>query len=245
MEDNLLRYSLKTEECGHRHIHLIPTLDEVITDSNIGTYYNRSNFSDFLSNMHCLENLEFILEVGNYLELLTEYDRKCYWKIIYKNFIEEESPKEINLQYSIKKNLSEQELPSVRCLLSARLVIYEILLDSYNEFIKHIRLTTNDISRRKSEITAPETPSYGKVNIPRSASIDSPPDVGICKLADFAQTSYDIEQPLTPTKSQKDSTSSSRGSSIGSIVENLKHNDYMNFKKTVKKFRIRRSSNEI
>ncbi|CAH2352493.1 hypothetical protein CLIB1423_07S00760 [[Candida] railenensis] len=53
-----------------------------------------------------------------------------------------------------------------------------------------------------------------------------------------------FNQSQVSTSRQNSTSSSSRGSSIGSLVETLKNGEHVNWRKAVKKFKLRRFSNE-
>lgn len=261
-------------------ILIIPSLDDILenTIESSNTPYNRVNFVKFLSLSHCLENLEFIIELNNFIKLLgNESGPHNYnlinWQMIYKNFLLEDSLKEINIPYHLKNQFNYDDIPPVPSLLKIKSVIFELLHDSYNEFIKYVKankINNANNYRRKSEIVPPEFndsfPPFNKI-IPRSSSNVIEDDLAPISslnetnLSRYNQNNHPPTQPPalqqqqnTPASSSSDhtssrhnsapSSSSSRGSSLGSIVENLKNHEYVNWKKTVKKFKIRRHLND-
>lgn len=267
-ESPTFNYSLNSSKT----ILIIPTLDDVLenTIESCNTPYNRVNFVKFLSLSHCLENLEFIVELNNFIKLLEgETDSSDYrlinWQLIYKNFLLEDSLKEINIPCHVKNQFNYDVIPSIPNLLKIKSMIFELLHDSFNEFIKYIKssnLNNANNYRRKSEIVPPEFndsyPPFNKI-IPRSSSNvieDDLAQINTLNESNLSQYNENNHQPQqhTPVSILSDhnssrhnsapSSSSSRGSSLGSIVENLKNHEYVNWKKTVKKFKIRRHSND-
>lgn len=242
----------------------IPSLDDIIENSveSSNTPYNKSNLILYLSLIHCLENFEFIIELNNLIKLIQDNEEKhdlnvilINWQIIYKNFLINDSPKEINIPHSVKSMFNYENIPNIPNLKKIKFIVFELLHDSYNEFIKYIKTTNRENGlnyRRRSEIVAPDfaetsfSPTHEK--IPRSTIEEDP-------LATCISLSEDehIDEVQTPESQQganssrnnsATSSNSSRGSSLGSIVENLKNHDYINWKKTVKKFKLRRFLNQ-
>lgn len=268
--------------------YTIPSLDEIISPN---TYladcgpYNRGLFVQFLLNSHCMENLEFVVELDRFLANMSaaggdslpplENSRLLHqWSVIYKVFLQHDAIKEINVACETRREVHETTLPSQRQVARLRALIYELLLDSYNEFVSYTREATNDRTtrRRRLEIVPPEFKtapqhdrSYPVVfeNVPRSlASLpDEKPsqlraqwDRALDQLESTkdgpsvlvhaysgSELTLDLSRSRTALAGTISTRNSSRGSSIGSIVDNLK--DYTGWK-TVKKLRFRRSLND-
>lgn len=266
--------------------YTIPSLDEIICPnthlSDCGPY-NRGLFVQFLLTSHCMENLEFVVELDRLLKSYhsldspsgpasvasLENDRLVHqWSVIYKVFLQHDAIKEINVACETRQNVHDNQLPSHRQLLQLRSLIYELLLDSYNEFVSYIREAHNDRTtrRRRLEIVppefklAPQERAYPVVfeNVPRSLAPALPDEKPPQLSAQWDRALEQMEQgkdhrlsglelvlDLSRSRTALAGTIltriSSRGSSIGSIVDNLK--DYSGWK-TVKKLRFRRSSND-
>ncbi|SGZ55753.1 CIC11C00000003136 [Sungouiella intermedia] len=269
--------------------YTIPTLDEIISPNTYLTDcgpYNRGSFVQFLSNSHCMENLEFVVELDRFLanmaqlssdllcdDMIRQNNRLLHqWSVIYKVFLKEDAIKEINISFKTRSDLCGEVLPNQKQLMNIRGLICELLLDSFNEFISYTREVTKDRTtrRRRLEIVPPEfktlpvfhaeeIPRVLYEHVPRSLASNSLSEQQKSELsAQWDRALEQFEQNMVQVNSGSDlslelprsrtalagtisTRTSSRGSSIGSIVDNLK--DYSGWK-TVKKLRFRRSSNE-
>lgn len=259
----------------------IPSLDEIISPD---TYladcgpYNRGSFVQFLSISHCTENLEFVVELDRFLRLeaqrqdptysdeqIRKHDQHLHqWNFIYKVFIANDAIKEINIPCTLRLNVMAEVLPLAKELMLMRGVVYELLLDSFHEFINTTREATNDRTpqRRRLEIVAPEHPhTVSAPEMPRSVQFGG--THGKCEKCpaenhqrpselreQWEQALLAYERPESSSDSDlprsrngsaitiSSTRTSSRGSSMGLIVDNIK--DYSGWKKTVKKFKLRR-----
>lgn len=118
----------------------VPSLQDILVEkSNDKTPYNKHNFIRYLSSIHCLENYEFINEITKFNKLAKESGKEkeklVKWCGIVKQYLLEDSPKELNLPHQIKANLLKHKLPAPDAVKKAYKIIYELLLDSYNQFI--------------------------------------------------------------------------------------------------------------
>jgi len=152
-------------------VHTIPSLDELLHQDFEDTFYNRANFVTYLSNIHCLENLEFILDLNEYLQKKTHED----WLAIYEKFLKTNAPSEINLPYKLRELLCGNHLehavekvetkeiptvsticpgPSEETLVKVKRFVYDdILINLYNEFVKHMKGKSGEcVYRRRSDI---------------------------------------------------------------------------------------------
>lgn len=262
--------------------YTIPSLDEIICPnthlSDCGPY-NRGLFVQFLLTSHCMENLEFVVELDRLLKNYNcldfqsapnlDNDRLLHqWSVIYRVFLQHDAIKEINVACETRQNVHDNQLPTQRQLGQLRSLIYELLLDSYNEFVSYTREAHNDRTtrRRRLEIVPPEFKlvpqerTYPVVfeNVPRSLAPALPDEKPHQLSAQWDRALEQMEQgkdqrlsglelvlDLSRSRTALAGTiltrNLSRGSSIGSIVDNLK--DYSGWK-TVKKLRFRRSSND-
>lgn len=258
--------------------YTIPTLDEVINDDHLRDCgpYNRRSFLLFLKTSHCMENLEFFVEVDRLIQSVTAKDDTAFfsddlirdteslrnqWLLIYRVFLDKDSAKEVNLPHKVALKFLPHVLPSTTDLLIIRKLGYELLLDTYNDFISHTRETTNDRTTRRrcldllaAEVTSPDLAQ----TIPRLtiACIHECSDLSeewekALKVYEESRESSSICSNCanTPIRArQSDSSSlltancSARCSSIGSLVDNIK--DYSGWNRTKKKLRLRRLSLE-
>lgn len=96
-------------------------------------------FTQYLLRIHCLESLEFVLAIMNFV---LEPDRDA-WEAIYDMFIHQNSPRELNIPASIKENLSRylnEGYPDLKSLLQCKKFVYDdMLINLYHEFIKEIK----------------------------------------------------------------------------------------------------------
>ena len=242
----------------------IPSLDDVLHDRSTSPY-TKPHFAQFLSSVHCLENLEFVLEVSQYIDLVEANNLTSHpnlWVSIRRTFIVEDAAKEINLPYDIRNKLSTINHPELCCVKRARQIIHEILLDLYNEFAKRVTVTWDPrysaslevTLRRALEIISPESDHLPLVQvIPRSGSFSYYDETARVRQQHLSPSTdsdviiFDEEAEIGLDKSRNNSTGStslSRGSSIGSLVDSLKNNDMMNWRKAVRKFKLRRFLNE-
>ncbi|ODV81223.1 uncharacterized protein CANTADRAFT_20755 [Suhomyces tanzawaensis NRRL Y-17324] len=238
----------------HQTVQLIPTLDELLFEEGCAdSYYTRANFMDFLAHNHCLENVEFVVQLNGFLNHPTAQA----WEQIYATFLAPDSSNEINLPHDIKRDLLSQDFPDIQKILRCKRVIYDdILFNLYNEFIRHTRAkiasdllaapaaSASVVYRRKSEIILPDTVIRERAK--RSNSTAEYYKEDIIEHEDILPTPSYLRNNSASSSSNANSTSnpSSRGSSIGLIMDSLKTNvDYMKLK-NVRKFRFRRASND-
>lgn len=243
----------------------IPSLDDVLHDRS-SSPYTKPHFAQFLLSVHCLENLEFVLEISQYIQLVEDnrlLTLPTLWLSIRRTFVVEDAPKEVNLPYAIKSTLSTTDDPTLCCIRKAKRIIYELLLDLYNEFAKRITVqfdpkysaSSHTLSpRRQLEMVSPEIVALPLAQvIPRSGSFSLYEESSrlrqqqLSPSADSDIIIFDEETGHGLEKSRHNSTGSaslSRGSSIGSLVDSLKNTDMMNWRKAVRKFRLRRFLNE-
>ncbi|CAN3354939.1 hypothetical protein DICA3_C18866 [Diutina catenulata] len=197
--------------------HVIPTLDELLEDDSSSGFYSKGQFIEYLQSVHCVENLTFVIAINSYLA----NPSIAKWRVLWREFFTEYSDSEINLPSHCKKMVSDKQEPNIDVLVRFKRIIYDdILLDLYNEFIKSQKLKLQrqnpGASFKRKEVLMTTTAPVSMLSQP---STECPLD---------CDTDHECFSPK--------SMPSSRGSSIGSLVDS--------FKVDLKKFRIRRFSNE-
>ncbi|KAK6202945.1 uncharacterized protein RJT21DRAFT_23237 [Scheffersomyces amazonensis] len=160
-------------------VFVIPTLDDLLDDSipKDNEYYTKTQFINYLESIHCLENLNFILDINKLILNFNSNssDNLQLWNHFYNTFMSINSPQEINLPCLYKSQFQPAVLPTTASLLKCKKIIYDdILINLYNEFVKHknheleLSITNNNfingtdheiIYRRKSETISPESHS--------------------------------------------------------------------------------------
>lgn len=207
------------KKSGLSTVHVIPTLDELLEDDLLSGFYSKSEFTQYLQLIHCVENLTFVIAINLYIAhpLLSK------WKVLYQEFFTECLDSEINLPLHCKSLVLEMLTPRVDVLLQLKRVIYDdILLDLYNEFIKEQkqklqRQNPHALFKRREGLTTA---------LALMVLLRLPPTLSDCPLD--CDTDHECFSPkLTPLL---------RGLLIGLIVDS--------FKLDLKKFRRRRFSND-
>lgn len=197
--------------------HVIPTLDELLEDDLLLGFYSKGQFIEYLQLVHCVENLTFVIAINLYLAnpLIAK------WRVLWREFFTEYSDSEINLPSHCKKMVLDKQEPNIDVLVRFKRIIYDdILLDLYNEFIKLQKLKLQrqnpGASFKRKEVLMTTT---APVLMLLQPSTECPLD---------CDTDHECFSPkLMPLL---------RGSLIGLLVDL--------FKVDLKKFRIRRFSNE-
>lgn len=159
-----------------RLTYTLPTLDEIIDHGscsiNCGPY-SRCNFVQFLNNCHCAENFEFVVEIDDLISHSTAADDEALldddyirgqdlllrrWSLLHSTFISSTSQKQVNIPHVLRDEFHPQVLPPTQSLSKVRQIVYEILLDSFHEFIAFTREHNEDtnVRRRVLEAIPPE-----------------------------------------------------------------------------------------
>lgn len=152
-----------------------PPLEDVLKGKCLDPF-SLEQFATYLESFHCVENLEFILGIKKIIqhqqkrevgeegedEEASKYDGlpspiQRLWDTLYKDFLLETSHKEVNLPHSTRAELlkfkpESLQLPPKQLVLQSSKIVYELLTDSYSEFIKFISPHGN---RRTSEAVPP------------------------------------------------------------------------------------------
>lgn len=272
--------------------YIIPTLDEILSGhsclQDCGPY-NRCNFVQFLNATHCSENFDFTVQIDKFLLLLNAVHQEHLlddnlirandhlqrrWSQFHSVFIAQNSEMEVNIPYTLRVDLHASVLPSRGQLLQVRRVIYELLLDSFNEFISHTRELNHDSSvrRRRLEAVPPESPAFvhfepmaHSSRLCRSSVADcvhhkelrqhwekALEEVESKSRGSNSSSGNTSDSSATPAGSRNGSAStlpskpSSRSSSRGSSITFIVDNikDYSGWNKTKKIIQRRRSSQE-
>ncbi|KAG7191598.1 uncharacterized protein KQ657_002993 [Scheffersomyces spartinae] len=280
-----------------------PSLDTLIANdlsTPLPPAFSRSRFVEYLSGCHALENFEFIVALVRFC--IHSRSDIGVWRLIYNNFIAVDLTREVNIPCEVRNRFEPHQIPHDDDLHLVKMAVYDILLDSYNDFVRVTKrqmgypYTSTSISspppadtigspihRRSSDYVAPDVPlapvprpvlnsqwhtfpdipllsESHSVHIthyaseldanpphvaPRSASTPGPTH----HLVNGGPTLSPYGGATTPSSTpfgsgSEDTPASSRGSLLGSIMENLKAGELTSWKKAVKKFKLRRFSND-
>lgn len=177
---------LRTTKMDQFHFapkHQIPLLEEMIhlllPLPDCGPY-NRLAFVAYLARHHCMENLDFIVELDRLVPILQQADNSAefstenirrqdallrHWRVLYSVFLEEDAMKEVNVPCALRASLGPESLPPMALLARLRSNIYDILVDRYNDFVLVTRQLSSDaaVRRRRLEAVPPELadPNFG------------------------------------------------------------------------------------
>lgn len=246
-----------------------PSLDELL-DHNTpqDSQFNLQSFKAFLVNVHCEENLQFVLDAASYLSL--HPPTLVRWQQLYYEYIATESPSEINLPCYFKSLLSPLVKPDLPLLMKCKRHIHdEILVNLYHEFtkamkcrelhkcggglpccVRQISPTQNKeaiCDQKKKKKHHVVNKGYDYYTVPSSDSSNSTTEdlldgsaEGSCREATSCSTT---NTTTTESTSLKANPSNSRGIALGStIIETIKSVDY---KIKIRKFKFRRSSTDV
>ncbi|KAG5420491.1 hypothetical protein I9W82_002372 [Candida metapsilosis] len=145
--------------CLHDLIHnsATPKTVAAATASPHGNITLQS-FNNYLSSIHCQENLQFILELNKYLN--TTYDscinidnneQLTHWQSIYRKFLITESEYEVNLPSRLSSDLHFAQLPMESTIQHCKTyIINEILQNLYHEYLKTVTKNKCGLYRRRS-----------------------------------------------------------------------------------------------
>lgn len=247
-----------------------PSLAEVLQGYSMGPF-SRGCFYEYLVGRHCSENYEFVVNVDRYLECSLPEEEHRAWLYIQRSFLLDTSNKEINIPYDLKVLLAHQPDPMCVCreeVYRARDMIYELLEDSYREYIRSVRGRRSSSvvppARRVSDAVPPDALWGGSATGASRTLLPTPPaELGARPVANASAcgSSYLLTSPISVlqaiTSSDEDleklerqrensagTMTSSRASSISSIMDSFKNSDLVSWKKAAKKLKIRRFLNE-
>ncbi|KAK5869519.1 hypothetical protein PBY51_024228 [Eleginops maclovinus] len=144
---NRIRFLLKTNS-SKSVLHLIttrpyrPTADDVqqwaqSLDKLLSHKYGKAAFCIFLKSEFCEENIEFWSACEDFRILTSKKEMASKANIIYEEFIKNEAPKEINLDFHTKNDIAKSlQEPTTACFLTAQRKVYSLMENnSYPRFI--------------------------------------------------------------------------------------------------------------
>ncbi|CAJ1061160.1 regulator of G-protein signaling 2 [Xyrichtys novacula] len=144
---NRIAILLKTNS-SHSILHLMknrsyrPTADDVSQwaqslDTLLSHKYGKAAFCIFLKSEFCEENIEFWMECEDYKAQTSHKELASRAKSIYEQFIKNEAPKEINLDYHTKNAIAQSlHEPTTTSFLAAQRKVYSLMENnSYPRFI--------------------------------------------------------------------------------------------------------------
>ncbi|XP_061588890.1 regulator of G-protein signaling 5-like [Cololabis saira] len=101
----------------------------------------RRAFREFLKSEFCEENLDFWLTCQEFKAVGSPKERTQKAASIYEEFIREDSPKQVNLDFYTKEIISQSfQQPSPSCFVAAQKKIYSLMEnDSFPRFIQSER----------------------------------------------------------------------------------------------------------
>ncbi|XP_062308831.1 regulator of G-protein signaling 2 [Osmerus eperlanus] len=142
-----LRYILKNRSFSSRSTarkkqSFRPTVDEVNQwaqsfDKLLTHKYGNVAFQIFLKSEYCEENLEFWMACEEFRKVTSPAKLALRAQSIYEEFIKTEAPKEINLDFHTKEEITHAlPLPTLTCFLAAQKRVYSLMENnSYPRFI--------------------------------------------------------------------------------------------------------------
>ncbi|XP_069573479.1 regulator of G-protein signaling 2-like [Brachyistius frenatus] len=144
---NRIRFLLKTNS-SHSILHPMkrrsyrPSTDDVnqwaqSLDKLLGHKYGKAAFCIFLKSEFCEENIEFWTACEDFRVLSSHRDLSSKANSIYEEFIQNEAPKEINLDFQTKNAIVQiLHQPTATSFLAAQRKVYSLMENnSYPRFI--------------------------------------------------------------------------------------------------------------
>lgn len=202
-----------------------------------------------------LENVPFLDD-----EAILENQRLVrLWMYIYSTYILSTAPKEVNVPGKLLARFLSATLPEPKELLPLRKAVYDLLSANYNDFVtstREVHAHRNHTLRRFLESVAPDTVIMdtsvpGDVLSPETIFHTVSPDLLVqwektLEMYELLKLASSCESGGTQSRANSAGTfstrPSSRGSSIGSVFDNIRESS--GWRKTVKKLRTRRASSE-
>uniref|UniRef100_A0A8C7XH61 RGS domain-containing protein n=1 Tax=Oryzias sinensis TaxID=183150 RepID=A0A8C7XH61_9TELE len=108
-------------------------------------------FREFLKSEFCEENLDFLLACQNFQTLQRPEERKKKAAKIYEEFIRDDSPKQVNLDFNTTKVICQSlQQPGPSCFVVAQKKIFSLMEnDSFSRFLQseHYKVLTGVASK--------------------------------------------------------------------------------------------------
>lgn len=117
-----------------------PALEEVLHDQGKGVF-EKKRFLEYLKYSLCFENYEFVLCIDQYMENGDNKEKERIWNYICNLFLARSTEKEVNLPQGMLSLLLERRntRPDIRTLIKARRMVLDILEDVYYRYIREVR----------------------------------------------------------------------------------------------------------
>ncbi|XP_016105593.1 regulator of G-protein signaling 21 isoform X2 [Sinocyclocheilus grahami] len=104
----------------------------------LGSKYGLATFRTFLKSEFSDENIEFWLTCEDYKKITSSYKMSSKARKIFEQFVEAESPKEINIDYHTREEIKRKvNSPTPQCFDEAQKIVYGLMeRDSYPRFLR-------------------------------------------------------------------------------------------------------------
>ncbi|XP_026053857.1 regulator of G-protein signaling 13 isoform X2 [Carassius auratus] len=104
----------------------------------LGSKYGLATFRTFLKSEFSDENIEFWLTCEDYKKITSSYKMSSKARKIFEQFVEAESPKEINIDYQTREEIKRKvRSPTPQCFDEAQKIVYGLMeRDSYPRFLR-------------------------------------------------------------------------------------------------------------
>ncbi|XP_067252430.1 regulator of G-protein signaling 21 isoform X2 [Chanodichthys erythropterus] len=104
----------------------------------LGSKYGLATFRTFLKSEFSDENIEFWLTCEDYKKITSSYKMSSKARKIFEQFVEAESPKEINIDYHTREEIKRNvRSPTTQCFDEAQKIVYGLMeRDSYPRFLR-------------------------------------------------------------------------------------------------------------
>jgi hypothetical protein len=138
-----------------------PSLETILNDDSDGPF-SRQKFVEFLTNRHCLEPLEFIMDSKSYEKLYLQpshnhEELEALWHNIVVTYLRLDSPKELNIPCEMREKLHDGGLPHPSELRPTMDIAKELIKDNaYMAFIQQ-QLDPNRSSKAISTTQCPSS----------------------------------------------------------------------------------------
>ncbi|XP_059399522.1 regulator of G-protein signaling 13-like isoform X2 [Carassius carassius] len=104
----------------------------------LGSKYGLATFRTFLKSEFSDENIEFWLKCEDYKKITSSHKMSSKARKIFEQFVEAESPKEINIDYQTREEIKRKvKSPTPQCFDEAQKIVYGLMeRDSYPRFLR-------------------------------------------------------------------------------------------------------------